>query len=81
MSRLQADCCSLARQFHDFDFDVTLWINYPCSLGIATSPSFNPFTGARHEGSIKAIIVTILQGQSLNVQLIVTVEHTKVAAC
>ena len=44
------DCCSLAKQFHDIDFDVTLWITYPCSPYIVTSSSFNPFSGARHEG-------------------------------
>jgi len=47
MSRLHADCYSLAKQFHDIAFCVTVWINYPCSPYIATSPSFNPFTGAR----------------------------------
>jgi hypothetical protein len=31
--------------------------------------------------AIKAIIATILQGKSINVKLIMTVEHTKVAAC
>jgi hypothetical protein len=31
--------------------------------------------------AIKAIITIILQGKSINVKLLMTVEHTKVAAC
>ena len=70
MSGLRADRGLLAEQFHDIKLDVTHWINYPVIRILQRAHHSSRLLVLRTRAqrkTIKAVIATILQSNSINV--------------